>query len=229
MSIKYNASSKASSIVYPQRPRRTPASYVIPTMPRSVAAERGFTLLEVMVLVSVLILIVIAIVSATRFVYRGQRFAFEQADATRSARIGIERAVRDLREAAYADDGAYPIFAMSTSTITFYSDFDNDQSIERVRYFLDGTDFKKGVVEASGDPPAYVSSEVISIVSDNTRNAEINTPLFTFYDKVGVLLTDYTEVDDLAFVVVRMVVNLHPERAPDDFELRSSATLRNVK
>lgn len=165
-----------------------------------------------------------------RYAYRGQRFAFEQADATRSARTGIERAVRDIRETSYADNGAYPIEAMSTSSVTFYSDFDNDKKIERVRYFLSGTDFQKGVVESSGDPPAYATStEVISIVSDNVRNEAVGVPLFTYYDTVGAAISDYTDIDELAFVLVRLVVNLHPERAPDDFELRSSAALRNVK
>lgn len=211
-------------------PKTQRSSYPLHTTYQPLHTNRGFTLLEVLVLVAVLIMIVIAIVASTRYVYRGQRFAFEQADATRSARAGIEQAVRDIREASFADNGAYPVFSMATSTITFYSDFDNDQSAERVRYFLDGTDLKKGVVDASGDPPTYAtSSEVISTISDNLRNEATNTPLFTYYDTAGALMSDYTEVDELAFVLVRLVVNLHPERAPEDFELRSSATLRNVR
>jgi len=190
--------------------------------------QRGFTLIETLVLVFVFIMIVTAIVSSLRYVYRGQRFAFEQADATRSARTGIERAVRDIREASYADNGAYPIVSMATSSLTFYSDYDNDNKIERIRYFLDGTNFQRGIVESSGDPPVYAtSSESVSIVSDNVRNESVGTSLFTFYDTAGAELSDFSEIDNLTFVVVRLVVNLHPERAPDDFELRSSAALRN--
>lgn len=186
-------------------------------------------MIEAIVLVAVVVVIIGAIVVSLRYTYRGQRFAFEQADATRSARTGIERVVRDLRESSTADDGAYPIEAMSTSSITFYSDIDNDNRIERVRYFLSGTDFKRGITESSGDPPTYAtSSEAVSIVSDNVRNASIGVPLFTLYDETGALMSDYTQVDDLAFVVVRLVVNLHPERAPEDYEFRSSAALRNV-
>ncbi len=194
------------------------------------ASKRGFTLIETLVLLAVFTIIVMAIVSSLRFVYKGQRFAFEQADATRSARTGIERAVRDLRETSYADDGAYPIVAMATSSVTFYSDFDNDNKIERIRYFLDGTDFKRGIVESAGDPPMYTTStEVVTTVSDNVRNTAVGVPLFTLYDKAGAVVSDFSEIDELAFVLVRIVVNLHPERAPDDFELRSSAALRNIK
>ncbi|PCI29934.1 hypothetical protein COB52_02045 [Candidatus Kaiserbacteria bacterium] len=191
--------------------------------------NRGISLIETLVLIAVFTLIIMAIVSSLRFVYRGQRFAFEQADATRSARQGTERVVKDLRETSYADDGAYPIAAMATSSVTFFSDYDNDGKVERLRYFLDGTDFKEGITESAGDPPAYSVSETVNVVSDNVRNEALSIPLFTFYDKSGTLMSDYTEVDELAFVTVRLVVNLHPERKPEDFEIRSSAALRNIE
>lgn len=191
--------------------------------------QRGFSLLESLVVLTVFVMIVSAIVAALRYTYRGQRFAFEQADATRSARSGVERAVEDLREASYADDGAYPVVALATSSVTFYSDYDNDEKIERMRYFLDGSDLKRGITESAGDPPAYAtSSETVSTISNDVRNNAIGTPLFTFYDTDGALMVDLSDIDALAFVVVRLVVNLHPERAPEDFELRSSAALRNV-
>jgi len=193
-------------------------------------SQKGFSLIEMIVLIAVFIVIIMAIVSALQFVYRGQRFAFEQADATRSARTGIEKAVRSLREMSYADNGAYPVISIATSSINFYSDYDNDKKIERIRYFLDGTNFKKGITEASGDPPTYnTSNEIVSLVSDNVRNTSLSIPMFTYYDKSGALMTNFNDVSSLAFVVVRIVVNLHPERAPDNFELRSSATLRNIK
>ena len=191
--------------------------------------QRGFSLIEMMVLLFVLVIIIIAIVSALRYTYRGQRFAFEQADATRSARTGIEQAVRDLREASYADNGAYPIVRLATSSVEFYSDYDNDNKIEKIKYFLDGDTFQKSIVESSGDPPEYATStEVISPISDHVRNSAVDIPLFTYYDRAGDELVDLSDIDDVAFVVVRIIVNLHPERAPDDFELRSSAALRNI-
>jgi len=192
--------------------------------------QYGFTLIEVLVFLFVFIIIITAIVSALTYVYRGQRYAFEQSDATRSARIGINESVRDLREASYADNGAYPIVAMATSSITFYSDSDKDNKIERIRYFISGTYLKRGVIESSGDPPTYNSSnETVSTVSDYVRNNAIGVPMFTYYDKAGTLMSNYSDVSNLAFVVIRIVVNLYPNRAPYDFELRSSAALRNIK
>ena len=193
-------------------------------------SQKGLTLLEAVIFLGILILIISAVVATLRYVYRGQRFVFEQADATRSARSGIEQTVRHLREASYADNGAYPIVAMDNTSVTFYSDYDNDGRIERIRYFLDNTYFKRGIIESAGDPPTYNSgSEVVTVISENVRNTAVGTQLFTYYDRSGAIMSDYSDLDALAFVVVRLVVNLHPERAPDDFELRSSASLRNIR
>ena len=102
--------------------------------------------------------------------------------------------------------------------------------IEQIRYFIDGSDFKKGIIESAGNPPTYnAGSEVVTTIATDVRNNAIGTPMFTYYDKSGVLMSDYTDIAQLAFVTLRLVVNLHPERAPDDFELRSSAALRNIR
>lgn len=190
--------------------------------------QRGMTLIEAIIFTTLLAFIIAGIVAALRYSYQGQRFALEQADATRSARTGVERVVRNLREASYADDGAYPIETLATSSATFFSDYDNDGKIERVHYFLNGTNLQRGTLESAGDPPTYSGSEVVTTVSDNVRNETTGAPLFTYYDINGVEMTNLSEVDELAFVLVRLIVNVHPERAPVDYELRSSAALRNV-
>ncbi len=190
---------------------------------------RGFSLLEMLVVIAITASVVVALIVAIQYVYRGQRFVFEQADATRSARIGIERAVADMREASYADNGAYPIVAMSTSTMTFYSDIDDDSSFERVRYFLSDKVLYQGVVDAAGTPPTYDGSETTTALATDVRNDALSVPLFTYYDADGNALSDLADLDAVAFVLVRLVVNLEPSRAPNDFELRASATLRNIE
>ncbi|PCI89594.1 hypothetical protein COB18_03480 [Candidatus Kaiserbacteria bacterium] len=196
---------------------------------KHIQSQRGFTLIETLVLLFVFVIILGAIVSSLIFAYRGQRFALEQAEATRSARIGMESTIRALREMSTADDGAYPVISMATSSVAFYSDYDNDGRIERIRYFLDGADYKRGVTESSGTPLVYsLDDEVIKILSDNVRNNVVDVPVFTYYDQDGVVISNYAAIDTVTFIVVRVLVNIHPERAPNDFELRSSATLRNI-
>ncbi len=187
------------------------------------------TLIETLVFISIFAVIVVAIVSSIRFVYKGQRYSFETADATRSARLGIEQAVQDMRESAYSDIGDYPVIAMATSSFTFFSDVDRDTKIERIRYFLDSETLKRGELEATNDPPEYLLvNEVVTTVSNNVRNEALGVPLFTYYDHTGAEMSDLSQVTDVAFVLARLVINIEPSRAPNDFELRSSAALRNI-
>lgn len=191
---------------------------------------KGFTLIETLVVLAIFIIVLGALVSSIRFFYRSNTHALEQSFAINSARIGVERMVKDIREAAFSDEGSYPVISMATSSFSFYSDIDEDIFVEKVRYFLDGTDLNRGIIDSSGDPLAYDdNNEVISLVSDNVRNNSESVVLFTYYNASGTEMTNMASTTDLRFVTVEVVVNVNPTRLPNNFSLRSSATLRNVK
>lgn len=191
---------------------------------------KGFTMIETIVVISIFAIVMIAVSSSIVYFYRSNRIVLEQAYAINSARKGIEFMVRDIKEAIYSDEGAYPIISIGANSFYFYSDIDRDDSIERVRYFVDGTDLKKGLTEASGDPPKYLdTNETISIISDSARNIEQGISVFKYFDAQGAEITDYNNISDVAFVKVNLVVNINENRLPDEFTLRSSATLRNLK
>ncbi len=192
-------------------------------------ARRGFTMLETLVFAGVFVLIMSAIVVALNYTYRAGRFVYEQADASNEVRKGVETLVRTIRESAYADNGAFPIVSMNASEIVLYSDNDNDGSAEKIRFTLVDEALVRGVVLASGSPPQYTAQESVSTVSQFVRNGSTGVPLFTYYDEDGVEISDYTRVADMASVLIRLVVNLYPERAPEDYEIRSRATFRNVR
>lgn len=190
----------------------------------------GYTLIEMLVALAIFTLSAVMIVGTITFLYRSNSNSIEQAFALASARKGVDVMIRDIREAAYADDGSFPVVWMSTNQFTFYSDTDRDAAVERIRYFLSGTDLRRGVIEPTGNPPTYnVNNEVVSYVSDNIRNSEQGIPIFRFYDEGGTEISATTSVLDLKFVSVNLIVNINPLRLPEEFTLRSSATLRNLK
>ena len=193
-------------------------------------ANKGFTLLETVIVLAILVIVMGALVSSIRFFYRSNTHALEQSFAINSARIGIEKMVKDIREVAFSDEGAYPVISMASSSLVFYSDIDEDIFVEKVRYFLDGTNLRKGVVNSSGDPLTYDdNNELISLVSDNVRNNAEVTDIFSYFDTSGAPITNNASTTELRFVTVEMVVNVNPARLPNNFTLRSSATLRNVR
>lgn len=193
--------------------------------------QRGFTFIEMMVVISVFTIAMLAVSSSIVFFYRSNQIMVEQASAIGSARKGVQYMVKDMREASYSEEGSFPVIAIATSSFSFYTNTDSDLDIEEVRYFLDDTQLKKGVIKAatSSTPVYATSSETFSIVSDDVRNWSQDTSVFQYYDSTGAEITDFSDISDVAFVKVTLIVNVNPFKFPDQFVLRSSATLRNLK
>jgi len=192
--------------------------------------NKGFTIIETLIVIGIFVLIMTAVSSSILYFYKSNAITLEQAYAINSARKGIEFMARDIKEIIYSDEGAYPIISMSANSFYFYSDIDRDDSVERVRYFVDGVDLKKGLTKSIGDPPQYLDiNEKISVISDSVRNIEQQKPVFIFFDNQGNEIIDYNKISAVAFVKVNLIVNINTNRLPDEFTLRSSATLRNLK
>lgn len=154
----------------------------------------------------------------------------EQAIAVENARRGVEQMVRDIREADYSDSGAYPIVEIGSTTMAFYSDLDRDDDVELVRLFLDGSTFKKRITNPSGSPATYnEAGGVESVLSENVRNEEEMTAIFDYFDSDGAHILSYDNVTPVSYVRVSLIVNVNPAMLPNEFVLRSSATIRNLK
>jgi type II secretory pathway pseudopilin PulG len=191
--------------------------------------QKGMTFIEVLVWISVFLAAMWAIVGSILSFYRANTYTLEQAQAISSARRGVESSIQTIREAHYSSEGAYPIVAMDVHSLSFYADIDDDPLVESVRYFVEGTELKKGIVDPTGDPPTYTAPEVVTTVSYNVRNIEQAVQTFHFYDTAGVEITDLSNITDVRFVRMDVVVNVSPDKLPNELTLRSSATLRNLR
>ena len=192
--------------------------------------KKGFTLIESVLVVGIFALVMGTIISSVLYFYRTNAHAVEQVYAIESARKGIEYLVRDLREATYADNGAYPFIAIGDHEVFFYSDIDQDQSVERIRYRLVNGVLEKGITNASGNPAVYNDTdELFFVISTNVRNEENSTPIFSYFDVSGTAIVNLNNVTDVIFIKVNLMININPNRLPEDFTLRSSAAIRNLK
>lgn len=95
---------------------------------------------------------------------------------------------------------------------------------------VEGADheLRKGVIEPTGSPVQYPSNqETLSLLSSYIRNAP---PIFEYFDAQGNKITTYpARLVDTKLMKVYLVVNVDPNRPPNDFELESSVQLRNLK
>jgi len=167
-----------------------------------------------------------------RQAWQMQTFISEQSQAISEAQEGAELFTKELRESTAADTGAYSIVQAEENSLTFYSDIDADIATERVHYFLDGTNFIRGVLEPSGDPLTYSGTETETIISASVVN-DSDTPIFTYYDEnypsTTTPLTYPADVTSITLAKIDLEVNVNPERVPDTFTLETFVQLRNLK
>ena len=97
---------------------------------------RGFTIIEALTAVAVFSLLMAAAGGLVAIVYKIHDFAFEQTIAANEARRGADVMIKEIRQARYGDNGAYPIEKAADKELIFYADIDGDGTTERVRYFL---------------------------------------------------------------------------------------------
>lgn len=88
---------------------------------------------------------------------------------------------KELKSAEESNIGHYPLELVSSTSIIFYSDFNGDGLVERIRYFLDGEELKRGIVVPTGNPLSYnLNQEKIQTL---VKNLIPNQKIFTFYDE----------------------------------------------
>lgn len=90
--------------------------------------------------------------------------------------------------------------------------------------------FKKGVTEPvveDGKISYPPEQEKVSILTSYVRN---EPPIFEYFDKDGNKILDYpARLIDTKLMKVYLIVNVDPNRPPQDFQLESYVQLRNLK
>ena len=197
--------------------------------PSSRSGAAGFTLVESLVAASIAAAIILAVglIGRDIFAFRSGLTAAlsTQADARRILRPFAD----ELRAAAYSETGAYPVAETSTSSLTFYSDVDRDGVVERARYFVDGSNFKKAVSEPSGGGygPAATTTLIRGLIASTTA--------FWYYGEgydgstTSAALAFPVAPSEVRAVRIWVTADEDPLRAPGAAELTTMATVRNLR
>jgi len=198
--------------------------------------QLGFTLLELLVVVSLSALLSIATYLVFTFGYKEQQYIQEQNLAVEEARDALKKMVSEIREASDADNGAYPIELAQDNTFIFYSDIDIDDITERVRYFIEEDCLKKGIIEPVGVPLVYsATNEQIQVLSDHLVNSVAGVNLFRYYntdypaDTLNNPLSTPASLQDLSLVEIRLRINAVPDKITNNEQLDSFVQIRNLK
>lgn len=128
--------------------------------------------------------------------------------------------------------GAYPLAEATATSITFYADADRDGLKERLRYFLQNGELRRGYLKPTGDPLVYnpLNESVTTIVRDVTNGA---TALFSYYDSTydgtTAPLTQPVDVLSVRLVKMTVVIDKNGARAPSPESFTTQISFRNLK
>ena len=117
--------------------------------------EKGFTLLELLVAMGIFALIIVSVSWIMIDAFRNSRIVWKQLERQGDGRKVLQKVVDEVRRAEQSSTGAYSIESAGANEIRFYANIDKDGYKEKVRFFLTGTDFKRGIIKPSGTPLSY--------------------------------------------------------------------------
>ena len=191
----------------------------------------GFSLIELIIVLGILGLMVVVVGSFTTDVFRVSRIINVTLSRNEQTRRTLGSFVNELRTAAISSLGTYPIAAATSTNLTFYSNLDQDALKERLRYFVQGTTLKRGVLKPSGNPLAYNPAN--ETITDSVQNLLNPTDIFSYFDNTyngqTAPLAFPVTITSLRLVRIHVRVDTTPNESPSPFDLTSEVMLRNLK
>lgn len=165
--------------------------------------------------------------------WKSNSFIMEEGMAASQAAGNVSRISKQLRGIMQPNTGEYMIKAASGTELVVYLNDDDDDNIERVRYFLDDDNdiLKKGVAEPSGSPlsyPADYNSDVVTVLAGYVMNSGISEPIFRYYDNSNNILGSPPTLTEIRIIEVNLWINIKPSSAPENVKIGTSVELRNI-
>ncbi|MBI1833596.1 MAG: type II secretion system protein [Candidatus Andersenbacteria bacterium] len=180
---------------------------------------KGYTAVELVIAMGIAGLVIAA---TSLFISRGigsNRQQFEQVLTTENARKQLKTisdTVRDARNRVQDDW----LLRAEPNEIMVAANVDNDAEIETVRYFLDGSELKRGVTQPGGE-------EKVRTVTRGARNLELQENLFTYASSEGNTLEEgQANSANVERIIVSLRVDNNTDQDPGAAQLLVELTSR---
>lgn len=197
------------------------------------AYHKGITLAELVIATAIVLLIGVALAGFQRDIFFLNTTTQNNLSAQMESRRVLKTMIAELRSATRSSLGAYPVVSAGTSSLVFFSNIDADQAVERIRYFLQGRELRRGVIKPSGNPLTYnPAQESIGVVIRDVSNNP-SSPLFYYFSSTYAgttsALTYPINVNQIRLVRVSVTIDKDSSRPPGPITAQSQAMLRNLK
>ncbi len=144
-------------------------------------SQRGMTLIELLVVISIIAIVSGALTTFILDNYRFQGYTLTEGESYGEAQRAVDKMKRELRGVVQGENGAFAIADAQNQALTIYTDYDFDGRTERLRYFLIGTTFNKGIIEPQSGSEIYpAAAETVQVITTHVANGA--EPIFLYYD-----------------------------------------------
>lgn len=195
---------------------------------------RGYSLVEFLMSMAMATIILVVVTAFARNIFSLNLSSQASLGAQVESRKILNQMVGELRSASPSALGAYAIESAATSTITFFSDVNGDDTADKIRYYIDtgSRSIRRGVTLASGSPSAYTLSETVTTLMSDISNGT-STPLFDYYDGnhtgTSTALSLPVNLSQVRLIKVTVKIDKDNNRSPVTMTFTSGASLRNLK
>jgi prepilin-type N-terminal cleavage/methylation domain-containing protein len=194
--------------------------------------KKGFTLIEMLVVLAIFILIGFAAVTLQVDVFQKNRQFSESLTSVQEARSALKKMVSEIRIANSANTGAYPIAVATPTQFSFYADTDNNNIYDRIRYFYSNGSLMRGVIVPTGSPLTYnPANETTSTLTHNVTNS--GTGIFFYhndlYTGTEVPLASPFNTSDIRVVRIVLSVDASTSTPPGPITEESAVFIRTFK
>lgn len=191
----------------------------------------GFTIMEMAISLAILGIVFTALAVVLSRSMQGIWTGSGRDQAAERATQVIESIVRTIRQAQPSSTGGYPVINATNSSLTIYASTGTPSVIQQIRFFTQGTELRRGIIEPSGSPATYpAGSETVTVLLTGIQNG--TQSLFEYFDEA------YTgsqnpmnpiDLNQIRFVRVTILFDTDLAKPPGVTTIRSGAQLRNLK
>ncbi len=197
--------------------------------------KKGFSLPELLVTVAIL-----TVVGLIAFKFQGDIFYLngvlqDDVSAHEETRRVIKQFTTELRSASQGSDGSYPIALASSTSISFFTDADNNGIREKITYYVSDGSLKKSVVVPSGTPLSYSTTSLGTVTTVISALGATTTPIFSYYSKSydgtasSTALTSPVDIPSIRLVKITLSIDRSAARAPAPVVMTTAVMIRNLK
>ncbi|MEX1112510.1 MAG: type II secretion system protein, partial [Candidatus Andersenbacteria bacterium] len=169
--------------------------------------QRGVTVIEMLVVIAITSLIVIALAVLFGRGIGSYRTQFQQVLTTEDARVQLERISDAVRNARDAGANRWLLIG-EPNQLQITTNIDADPAAETVRYFVEDSNLRRGVIDDDG------GEETIVTLARSLRNTSQGQDLFAYYDRDGNALSGSVTPDNVARIGLTMLFDADENNEP---------------